>query len=481
MQKTTVCSAYVQAWQWAATAWWGVAATAVFLLGASTEAAAVQCRFGPGDPPTKTRPTGIHGDAIPIDTIIVLMQENRSFDHYFGQLHDSGQPRATRVRANASNPDPTDRTKPPITRYHETQYCEVADLDHSWSGTHREWDGGKMDGFTTQNVDSQDPNGHRTMGYYDGSDLPYYYGLYNTFAIADHYFSSVLSQTFPNRFYLLAGTSFGHIANDFPAGFTGVPAPPFNGTTGMEFTQKTIFELLDAADPPVTWKIYYSQIAFAYEFGYVRSHTENVVPYDPNFAADAMNGTLPQVAFVDPIFIGQANVETDEHPPSNIQVGEQFIADTIGKVMSSPQWYSFDTARGAAVFLTYDEHGGFYDHVRPPRACVPDDVAPMLSTDDVPGEFDRLGIRVPFVLVSPFSRPHYVSHRPYDHTSILRFIETRFDLPALTKRDANADPMLRLFNLKSPPFVTPPQLPGAPLDTTHAADPQCVNGSNSAL
>ena len=151
-----------------------------------------------------------------------------------------------------------------------------------------------MDGFTAANVDaSNDPNGHRTMGYYDSGDLPYYYALYRTFAIADRYFCSLLSQTFPNRFYLLTGTSFGHIRNDFPAGFTGVPVPPFNGSTGTEFTQKTIFELLDEANPPVTWKIYHNEIAFAYEFGYVRSHTQNVVPYDPTFAADAMNGTLP--------------------------------------------------------------------------------------------------------------------------------------------------------------------------------------------
>src|SRR5207237_6821023 len=134
-----------------------------------------------------------------------------------------------------------------------------------------------------------------------------------------------------------------------------------------------IFELLDEAVPPVSWKIYHNEIAFAYEFGYVRSHTENVVPYDPTFMADAMNGTLPQVAFVDPVFIGQANVESDEHPPSNIQVGQNFTAGIINTLFASPQWPS------SALFLTWDEHGGFYDHMPPPAACLPDDIPPILG------------------------------------------------------------------------------------------------------
>src|SRR2546428_2844719 len=188
-----------------------------------------------------------------------------------------------------------------------------------------------------------------------------------------------------------------------------------------------------------------------------------------------------------------------------------FGAGVINPPLSTPQWLA--EGRGAALFLPYDEHGGFYDHLPPPRACVPDDKAPMLrgtcsgtttactctgsatantcpsSPDcspgvcqitDVVGEFDRYGIRVPFVLVSPFARNHYVSHRTYDHTSILRFIESRFDLPALTKRDANADPMLRLFNFKAPPFTTPPALPGAPVDSAHELDTQCLSGMNGA-
>jgi len=122
----------------------------------------------------------------------------------------------------------------------------------------------------------------------------------------------------------------------------------------------------------------------------------------------------------------------------------------------------------AALFLTYDENGGFFDHVAPPPACLPDDIAPMADPTDpnttFPAQFDRYGFRVPLVVVSPYAKPAYVSHTVYDHTSILRFIETRFDLPALTNRDANADPMLDLFDFSSPRLLDPPGLPDATID-----------------
>ncbi|HEY1421767.1 MAG TPA: alkaline phosphatase family protein, partial [Candidatus Dormibacteraeota bacterium] len=245
-----------------------------------------------------------------IQHIVVLMQENRSFDTYLGQLPFEGQPAAAGEPAGASNPNPLGGA--PIAAFHKTAYCEVADLNHSWNGTHQEWNGGKMDGFTAANVVSADPTGSRTMGYYDQRDLPFYYGLDSTFAIGDHYFASALTQTFPNRFYLLAGTSFGHIRNDLPP------------STG--YTEPTVFNLLDAAH--VTWKIYYSQIPFADLFAYVHSRAVNEVPIS-QYYVDAANGTLPQVSFVDPIFVANNQVENDEHPPSNVQVGESFAANVV--------------------------------------------------------------------------------------------------------------------------------------------------------
>jgi phospholipase C len=382
-----------------------------------------------------------------IQHVVVLMQENRSFDTYFGKLHSEGQPKVEAEPANASNPNPLDPAGPPITAFHKADYCEVADLDHSWNGAHAEYDNGKMDGFTAANAVSADPTGSRTMGYYDRQDLPFYYSLYSTFATNDRYFSSLLSQTFPNRFYLLAGTSFGHIRNDLP---------PADG-----FTQPTIFNLLDAAG--ISWAIYYSQIPFAYEFSYVRDHSAgHVFPID-QYYADAAAGNLPQVSFVDPIFIAQANVETDEHPASNVQVGEQFVSQVTNALFASPDWGS------SVMFLTYDENGGFYDHVPPPAAPVPDGIPPMLQPGDAPGAFDRYGFRVPVAVISPFTKPHYVSHVVEDHTSILRFIEVRFGLPALTNRDANANPMLEYFNFSHAAFATPPALPAAPLDPAQVA------------
>jgi phospholipase C len=204
----------------------------------------------------------------------------------------------------------------------------------------------------------------------------------------------------------------------------------------------------------------------------VRSQHQNVLPISQYFA-DAAAGTLPQVAFVDPLFVGSSNTENDEHPTSNIQVGQEFVSRVVNALLASPQWPR------SALFLTYDEHGGFYDHVRPRPACLPDGIPPLLEAGDDPGAFDRYGFRVPMVVVSPFARSRYVSHRVYDHTSILRFIETRFDLPALTRRDANADPLLRMFDFRQPPFATPPSLPAATIDQAHFDEPVCAQGTGS--
>ena len=159
-----------------------------------------------------------------------------------------------------------------------------------------------------------------------------------------------------------------------------------------------------------------------------------------------------------PVFAGAPNVENDEHPPANVQVGEKFVSDVISGLFTSPEWPS------SALFLEWDEHGGFYDHVAPPAATPPDNIAPMTGSGDQSGAFDRYGIRVPVAVISPFSKQHFVSHVVHDHASILRFIETRFGLPSLTQRDASADPMLELFNFQNPPFVQPPTLPEAIVD-----------------
>jgi phospholipase C len=187
----------------------------------------------------------------------------------------------------------------------------------------------------------------------------------------------------------------------------------------------------------------------------------------------AKKGTLPAVVFLD------ANIHedaegNDEHPPGDIQKGQKFTSDVVHALMKSPQW------KQLALFFTYDENGGIFDHVPPPPACEPDDAAPDFRTDedkafdkDHPGtKFDHLGFRVPVVVVSPFAKKSFVSHHTYDHTSITRFIEAMFKVPALTNRDANADPMYDFFDFDNPPFMTPPSLPDATID--QARHDECV-------
>src|SRR5215468_201022 len=169
--------------------------------------ARLACEFGAGALPEETLgPEVPQGAAIPIDHVVVLMQENHSFDNYFGRLPAFGHAAVDGLPAHAGNPD-ADGTQVPT--FHQDHYC-TADTDHSWTGSHLEFSAGQNSGFVTQN----NPDGARAMGYYDESDLPFYYALATTFAIGDRYFCSVLGPTFPNRSYLLAATSFGHIRND---------------------------------------------------------------------------------------------------------------------------------------------------------------------------------------------------------------------------------------------------------------------------
>ena len=350
-------------------------------------------------PPSVAAAAAAPAGVTKIKHVVVLMQENRSYDSYFGHLSDEGQPAST-FEPTTGNPDPL-VPGASISPFLVSNECTVADLNHSWNGTHQEWDGGKMDGFTAANVDPADPNGSRTMGYFDQGVLPFYYGIANQFSIADHYFASVLSQTFPNRFYLLAGTSFGHIANDLPK----------NGG----YTQKTVFQLLDQAH--VSYKIYLASFQVEQLFTWVQQHPSHVVKL-AQYYKDAAAGKLPSVSFVESNPFGGVNSESDEHPPANVQVGEKFTHDVMQALVQSPNWTS------SAMFLTYDEHGGYYDHVAPPAAPKPDNIAPMLKPGDTPGAFDRYGIRVPAMVISPYAKKHFVSHTVYDHTSILRFIET---------------------------------------------------------
>ncbi len=401
------------------------------------------CEFDKGALAKATIGTCV-GKQIPIEHVIVIMQENRSFDHYFGHLKGHGQDDIDVPDATTSNPAPD--AGAPIAWHHESAYC-VADTDHGWAAGHRQWNNGKNDGFAITNATAGDPTGQRALGYYDHSDLPFYYDLAATFAISDRYFSSVLASTYPNRMFSVAGTSFGIVTTQLTSlAPKGVP---------------TVYRALN--DKHVSWKAYKTDLPSVFlfpDFANDPAQAAHIVTAD-QFLKDAAAGTLPQVAFVDAGFQESADVETDEHEPADIQLGQHYVWQRVTAVMHGPQW------RSSAIFITYDEHGGLYDHVSPPSACAPDATPPAQNPEL--GGFDRLGFRVPVIVVSPYARRHYVSHTVHSHTSILRFVEAKFDLPALTKRDANSDAMLDLFDFSAAPRLDVPKLTEPPVDAAQLA------------
>jgi phospholipase C len=303
-----------------------------------------------------------------------------------------------------------------------------------------------MDGFVEANEQGGPlGDGARALFYYDQRDLPFYYQLASTFAIADHWHCSLLGPTFPNRMYTYAATSFGRTTNDFPE----------NLETSHPFPQKDASVLDELEKRHVSWALYGTSGALTvhgpaalYRWG------RRVQKFQSDFFAEAKAGTLPQVVYLDVDISADPVKNPNEHPPADIQVGQKFVSDAVHALFASPQWSK------TALFFTYDEHGGYYDHVPPPPACPPDSLTPINQS----GAFDRYGVRVPFVLVSPYARKGFVSHKIYDHASIVRFIQAKHRMPALTNRDANADIPTDMFDFAAPPFSTPPVIPEPAID-----------------
>jgi phospholipase C len=218
---------------------------------------------------------------------------------------------------------------------------------------------------------------------------------------------------------------------------------------------RTIYQQLDEIGE--SWMIYsestpfeeaiYPQLRAAYpdHFGTIE-----------RFLADAASGELPTFAWVESRLVS-GTLGTDEHPPADVQLGQRFTASIVNATIASPAWPS------AAVFLIYDESGGFFDHVAPPHACPPEPDGANAH------EFARYGMRVPFIAISPYARPHHVSHRLLSHSSIVRMVQARFDLPALSARDANAAPPFDSFDFSTPALLTPPELPEAVVDADELA------------
>ena len=472
-----------------------------------------------------------------INHIIFLAQENRSFDSYFGAIRGywaansipdqqfDGLPQFTPPANPAAAP--TNPSCDPAFPYPPNSFCQinpsspaqpsfqfqtmcVENPSPSWAESHRAWNvhtptspQATLDGFVDaaandarQHTDKQgvlaplfDTNGMRAMGFYDGTALNYYYALATAFATSDAWFAPVMTRTPPNREYLIAATSHGYV-------YQRGANPPLD--TAL-IPSKTIFEALQSHNPPITWKIYVPTngtacatppantdpaclIRFSYLHDFVfgntiknnpGAYTQNIVPVS-QFITDAQNGTLPQVAQIEPASdAGLDEHPTDDDPPPgtqpccSVQDGARFVKSLIDPVMSGPNW------QDSVFILTFDESGGFYDHVAPYHTVNPDSITPvdLFSNDPCFGntvpdticDFSYTGYRVPLVVVSPFSKANGVAHTPRDLTAILKLIEKRFGVNALTKRDAAQvdmdDPTDTFFDFTNAPLKTPPSLP----------------------
>jgi phospholipase C len=362
----------------------------------------------------------------PIDTVVVVMMENRSFDHYLGWLADDeryierGQSRyGERFRVNGKVRQTYEA--PDGTEYETTQWleqpgesspyqgCFHTDPGHGWDQGRAQRDGGFL----------AEGSGNDTfaLGYYESTAVPFLSRLAREFTVFDRWHASVLAATYPNRAYLLAAQS-EYQNNTLPTATGG-------------YQTETIYDRLATAGATVA--------DYASDLPPIALWGGRLEPFHRQidaYFADAEAGTLPNVAFVDPPFFGPN--QADDHPHADIRGGQRFLRDVFTAFAQSKQW------RSGLFVITYDEWGGFFDHVAPP--VLPDDHA---SSDDLQN-FGQAGFRVPTVVASPFARRGFVDHHTYDHTSVLRFIEWRFlgapatgtgrdtDAWFLTARDRNA-------------------------------------------
>jgi phospholipase C len=401
-----------------------------------------------------TRPAG--ADLGAVEHVVFLMHENRSFDHYFGTYkavrgfndHAKG---STGVFAQAWPGGSTSTVLPyRLNSFTKQAECTL-DLNHFWPAQHASWNNGAMDRFVATHTSSafEGANGVMTMGYYTRADLPFYYALADAFTICDHYHCSVLGPTHPNRLFHVSGT------ND-PDGVAGGPVLITSGKASVQFTAswETMPERLSAKGVP--WKVY-NPFGAAYRPGnpLFGSVSDNVLFYfkqfaDPttslnqnafgytginvaggftdgtgpnDFGHDVATNQLPAVSWIIP------PVGYDEHPPAPPALGEWYTSQILSTLLSNPAVWS-----KTVLFITWDENDGFFDHVAPPTAPA-GTPGEYLSVDPLPPEAGGiagpigLGMRVPMLVVSPFSSGGYLCPDVFDHTSQLRFLETLFGVP----------------------------------------------------
>jgi phospholipase C len=389
----------------------------------------------PGSRPNPTLPEGTDMLA-KIQHIVVVMMENHSFDGRFGML---GRGDGFKLDASGkpldANPMKDGRL---LQAFHMPSTCQLNGAPgQNWVASHTSFDNGRNDGFVKA-------SGPVAMGYWDDSDIPFYYGLARTFPLCDRYFCSTLAQTYPNRRFLIAGTASGTVSTDTS---NLAKFPPANGT---------ILDRLHAHG--ISWRDYATDLpGIDVILGNAAKYGATNVSLIDQFYKDAAAGSLPSVSFVDPRFGGDATHPGEsEEDNDDISYGENFVSKVVNAVFQSPNW------KNTVLIYTYDEHGGYYDHVPPPAAIKPDNIPPGADVPDqrITGAYDRYGFRVPTVIVSPFAKRNYISSQVHDHTSILKLIETKWNLGALTYRDANASNLLDSLDLVGPPaFAEPPTLP----------------------
>jgi phospholipase C len=410
-----------------------------------------------GSLPVPEQPAGTVNDGMPFDHIIVVMMEIHSFDNLLGDLG------RTRTDVDAlefdgsgapTNNNPGAGGAPgSVTAFPFASTAQAKQVTQSWAATHEQVNGGAMDGFVRSSTGAREP-----MGYYTPAVLPFAYSLASQFTIGDRWFCSVPGPTYPNRRFLLAGTAYGATVT---APETLLDPPPPHGT---------IFDVLSAHD--INWSAYFTDLPMTSVIpSIILKHPANHHQI-AKFFHDCQAGSLPAVSFVDPRigllsdigaplkalpsivrdalgvlgadFTGDDPAQTEEDP-QDMYWGEAWAATLIQAVLDSKTW-----ERTLLIYI-YDEHGGYYDHVPPPAVIAPDAIAPRLEPNDPPGAYNVYGPRVPAVVVSPYSVAGRVTNVVHDHTSVLATIEAKWNLPALTDRDANANDVMDFLDLKLPP------------------------------
>jgi len=371
------------------------------------------------------------GDSLPppdqsgIEHIVVVTMENRSFDHFLGWL-----PNADGKQAGLTYVDSKGVSHSTYPLAPDYTGCPHPDPDHSYNGARVEYDKGAMDGFLRAGG-----NDVFSIGYYVEADRPFYNSLARNYTTLDQYFCSILGPTFPNRFFL-------HAAQTDRLGDSVLPL------AGMT----TIWDHLARAG--VRHRYYFSNLPFLSLWGL--RYIFITFGYS-DFLNDAANGTLPAVSFVDPPFtILDDGLGEDDHPHADIRRGDAFLAQTFHAVATGPKWAN------TVFIVNYDEWGGFFEHVAPPRVIAPNKVDPDLINGKA-----LLGFRVPTVVASPFSLGNPQNPRVngtlFDHTSVLKLIEWRWNVQPLTKRDASNE----IGNLATAlDFTNPnPNVPSLPMPT----------------